>query len=186
MKDVIRRISTHVIIQSVVSILLGLFLLFWPRTTTIAMVYILAGYLAAIGIIGLTSYFRNKDKTSFVDSDLISGICEILLALVMFAFPTVIAGVFSVLLGILVVMNGVLNMVRALEIKKYGAGAWIFIFILNILITMGGVLIIINPFASAVTFVQILGILLLAKGIVDLVTYLFFVRSVKNADKISE
>lgn len=180
MKDAIKRISAHVIVQSVISILLGLFLLFWPQFTTIAIVYVLAGYLAVIGIIGVISYVRNKDKTSFVDGDLIGGVCELLLAVVMFIFPKVIAGAFSMLLGILVVLNGVLNMGRALEIKKYGMKAWIAVFVLNILITIAGVFIIINPFASTVTFVQVLGILLLVKGAVDLVTYLFFARAMKS------
>ncbi len=180
MKDIVKKISTHIMIQAILAILFGLFLILFPQTTTMAMIYLLAGFLAVIGIISLISYGRNKGESNFVDSDLIAGIFQLLIALVMFIFPKTVAAVFSLLLGILVMLNGVLNMMRGLEIKKYGGRNWITILILNIIITIGGLIIIINPFASTVTFVLILGILLVAKGIADLVSYFLFTNTVKK------
>lgn len=182
MKGIIRRISAYVVLQSILSFLLGLFLIFWPETTTMVFTYLLAGYLAIIGLLGLINYFRHRGATYYVESDLIGGIFELLIALVIFIFPQAVASVFSLILGIFAVLNGVLNMVRAMEIKKYGEGKWILVFILNVLVTLGGIIIIVNPFASAVTFVLLLGILLIGKSITDIISYVLLLNSIRKAD----
>lgn len=183
MNNLIKKFGSHVILQAAISILLGLFLVIWPKTTTIALVYILAGYLAVIGIISLFTYFKHKKETTFVESDLIAGIFELIIALIIFIFPEAVASVFLIILGIMVVLSGVLSITRAFEIKRYGDGRWILVLILNVIVTACGIIIIINPFSSAITFVFITGIFLIAKGAIDLLTYFIMLGATKKVRK---
>lgn len=180
MKKIIKKINTHAVAQAIVSILFGLFLLLWPQTTTLVLVYALAGYLAVTGILSFFAYSRRKTRSS-VDSNLIAGIFELLLALILFMFPKEIAGIFSVILGAFIVLSGAVGMARVMQVKKASRdNNWLVIFLLNLFVIVGGVVIVVNPFSSAMTFVSALGVLLLAKGIIDLVTYSMFIASTKN------
>lgn len=183
MREVIKKIGAHIIAQAVVSIALGGLLVAWPQSTTIALVYILAAYLALIGVISLVSYFRSRGKTSYVDGDLITGLLTVIFALIIFIFPKQVASIFTLLLGIVVLLSGVVNMVRAMELKKFGSPQWLLVLLLNVLVVIGGILIIINPFGSAITLMIIAGVFLITRGIVDIVTYLIFRASLPKSEK---
>ena len=51
MKNLIQKMNQFAIVQSIISILLGLFLLLWPQTTLITIVYLFGIYLAVLAII---------------------------------------------------------------------------------------------------------------------------------------
>lgn len=183
MNDLVKKIGRHMILQSIISIVLGVLLIAWPQITTMTLIYLMGAYAAIAGLFDLINYYRNRHLTNFVDGDLIGGIFLLIIALIIFVFPRAVASVFTIIIGIMVLLSGIVNMVRALEAKKYDEKGWIAVFLLNIVVTSGGILIIINPFSSAVTLVLILGILTLTKGIVDLVSFFMLKNALEKAPK---
>lgn len=169
---VIKRNIWNIITQSLLPVLLGAALLIWPKTTTTTMVYFLGGYLALMGIVGVVSYLRNKEGHSI--GALIGSAVMVVLALAVFIFPTMVASVFSVLLGLLLLLGGIVNMLGALEIKKNGKSSWLAVLMLNLLVVVSGILVIANPFGAAALLVKMIGIFLIVGGVIDIVTYLIF------------
>ena len=174
MKNLIQKMNQFAIVQSIISILLGLFLLLWPQTTLITIVYLFGIYLAVLAIINFISYWRNKNGNSYFNSDLISGILQGILAVVIFIYPTIIIGILPFIAGMIILLSSVLNLTRGLEIRSSNKKGWLFVLLISILTAIFGIIIIINPFAGAVTFVMLYGIMLLVKGISDLITYVIF------------
>ena len=92
-----------------------------------------------------------------------------------------IAGFFSVVLGIILVICGAVNAVRSGELKKYGERSWGFSMGLSVLIIIGGLVIIANPFETTSLFVFILGLIIAANGIVDLIVDAELRKAIKKA-----
>ena len=168
MKRFIATVSSSIVVQGVLSILLGLLLAVWPQATTITIVYLVAAYLAITGIVSLISYARHRMEPGYKGA-LAAGVLLAVLALIVFLFPEAVAGFFSLILGILLVMSGAVNAVRSFELKRFGGGSWLGMLIVSIAVAIGGIVIIVNPFDTTVTFVLVLGLLLIAKGVIDLV-----------------
>ena len=168
MKRFAALVSSNSVVQAVLAILFGLFLALWPQTTVLTVVYLLAAYLGITGIVSLISYARHRNEPKGSPSVLAAGILLVVSAIIIFAIPETIAGFFSIVLGAVLILSGVTNGVRTLELRKYGGSAWIVLMIASVALVAGGIAIIVNPFDSTVTFVLVLGILLVAKGVIDL------------------
>lgn len=168
MDSFLQAVRSNMVVQSVLCAALGAFLVFWPEATTLTVVYLLAAYLALSGAASLFAYFRSKGQRSGAASVLASGVLLLVVALVMVLFPQVIAGFLSLVLGIVLVVGGVVNVVRSIEMRAYSGSAWIVALVVSAALAIGGVVIVVNPFGTTVMFVLVLGVLLLAKGIADL------------------
>lgn len=179
MKSFLDTVRSNIIAQAVLSIVLGAFLALMPQTTTLTVVYLLALYLAVSGIASLVAYFRSKGERYKSTGVLVSAVFLLVVALLVFLFPQVVAGFFSFILGFLLAIGGVVNVVRAIELRGFGS-MWIPMLVVGVLVAIGGVVIIVNPFETTVTFVLVLGILLIVKGIADLVMEASFSRMTKE------
>lgn len=179
MKEIVKKMSTHIILQAVVSMILGLLLVIWPNVVTKTFIYLAAAFVALLGLIAVLSYARSKNKPRFFKGDLIAGVFGLIVALIMFIFPAQIMGFFGVILGAFIAFNGTLNVFRALEIKKSGEQQWMLVLILNLVVGIGGIAIVFNPKLSII----LLGVIVLAKGVIDLFTGLIFINAAKKLAK---
>lgn len=168
MKRFVEAVASSIVTQAVLSILFGLLLAVWPQATTVTVVYLFAAYLAVTGVVSLVSYARHRNDRPGYQGALVTGILLLVLALIVFVFPEAVAGFFSLLLGILLVVSGAVSAVRSMELKHFGGGSWLGMLIVSIAVAIGGIVIIVNPFDTTVTFVLVLGLLLIAKGVIDL------------------
>ena len=178
MTSFLKAVRSNIIAQAILSIALGVLLAFWPDITVITIVYLLALYLAVTGVVSLIAYFRTKGDRSGSFGALASGVLLLALALVVFVFPEAVAGFFSLILGLLLVIGGVVNAVRAMELRRYQGGMWVAALIAGIIIALGGI--IVNPFDTTVMFVLVLGVLLIVKGIADLLISLWLSSAMKE------
>lgn len=168
MKKFTELVASNSIAQAVLSILFGLFLVIWPGTTLVILVYILAAGIALSGIASLISYVRLNKKGQRNSAILVTGLLFLVFALILFLFPEVFASIFSILLGALLIVSGVVNAIRGFALRDFGGFAWVLTLVVGIIIAIGGVVIIANPFGSTMMFVLVLGVLLVAKGVTDL------------------
>ena len=180
MTSFLKAVRSNIIAQAILSIALGVLLAFWPDITVITIVYLLALYLAVTGVVSLIAYFRTKGDRSGSFGALVSGVLLLALALVVFVFPEAVAGFFSLILGLLLVIGGGVNAVRAMELRRYQGGMWVAALIAGIIIALGGVIIIVNPFDTTVMFVLVLGVLLIVKGIAYLLISLWLSSAMKE------
>ena len=181
MKSFLEALRSNMLAQAVTSIALGIFLAFWPGVTILTVVYLLALYLAVSGIASLVAYFRSSGARYRSAGVLANAVVLLVLALLVFLFPEAVGGLFSFILGILLTIGGIVNAVRSVELRAYQGSTWIVTLILSAVIAIGGLVIIVNPFATTAMFVLVLGVLLIVKGIADLVIERRLARMMKDA-----
>lgn len=179
MDSFLEILKSNIIAQAIVSIVVGLLLMFWPGITVITVLYLVGIIFAIMGISSLVSYFKASESAR-PTGVLVTGVFFCLIALIVFLFPQAIAGFFSVILGIILVICGVVNAVRSMELKRYGHDSWIFSIILSALIAIGGIVIIANPFETTSLLVFVLGLIIASNGIVDLIIEAQMRKALKN------
>ena len=75
---------------------------------------------------------------------------------------------------------GVVNAVRSFELRTYHGNTWVLGLVVSVIVAVGGVVIIVNPFDTTVTFMLVLGILLIVKGVGDLIIEASLSSALKN------
>jgi uncharacterized membrane protein HdeD (DUF308 family) len=149
-------------LEGIITILIGLFLVFTPVSTTIILVQILGIFWLLGGVISILSLLVDRENMGW---KLLSGIFGILIGLIVFVYPYtpfVILGFFVIILGIWSIVYGVIRFVWA--VKGGGLG----MAILGILTIALGILLLANPLTGAVILPWVYGILLVIGGIVAL------------------
>ncbi|WP_440947517.1 HdeD family acid-resistance protein [Methanosarcina sp. T3] len=152
-----------VVLEGIITVVIGLFLLFSPVSTTITLVQILGIFWFLGGVISIISLLVDRENMGW---KLLSGVIGILIGVMVFVYPYspfVILALFVIILGIWSIIYGAVRFVWALKGGGLGTA------ILGILTIFLGVLLLVNPLAGAVVLPWIYGILLVIGGIAALI-----------------
>lgn len=168
MESLLNVIRSNMLVQAVVFIVLGLFVLLWPGVTITTVIYLFGAFFAISGIASLISYQRAASPAHHSPAVLTSGVFMLVLALIVFLFPEAIASVFSLLLGIVLALCGVVSAVRSWELRPLGGYTWVVGLVVSVAVAIGGVIIIANPFETTLMFIYVLGGLMVLNGAGDL------------------
>ncbi len=147
-------------LEGIISIVIGLFLIFTPVSTTIVLIQILGIFWLLGGVISILSLLVDRENLGW---KLLSGILGILVGLIVFAYPYipfVVLGFFLIILGIWSIIYGVIRLVWALK------GGGLGMAVLGLLTIVLGILLLANPLAGAVILPWIYGIFLVIGGII--------------------
>lgn len=166
-RSAVDTIRSNVAVQAALCVAFGLLLIIMPGTAALTVVRLLGIFFLLSGAASLFSYFYKNSGQAGSTSVLIVGIVYVICAILVFIFTKPIASVLSFILGILLLIGGIVNIFRSLNLREYGGNSWLIMLVMSCIIAAGGILIIINPFGATKTFVIVLGIFLVLKGISD-------------------
>ena len=182
MEKFLNLVRSNNMVQAVLCIAFGLFLMIYPSITVQGIILLFGVALAVMGAAGLVSYFRQR-SVRYRDSGTL--MFYVIIALIAFIFPKVIAGFFSVVLGVVLILLAIVNVVRAFGLRAFGSSIWIAVLATAVLVGIGGVLIVVNPWGASMTFVLVLGATFIVNGAVDLFIEWYTRDSEKKAGGIS-
>lgn len=154
--------------QAVLCIAFGLFLMIYPSITIQGIIMLFGVALALMAAAGFLSYFRARGTRYRDIGALMGAVFYLVIALIAFIFPKVIAGFFSVVLGVVLILCAIVNVVRAFGLREFGSSIWIAVMAVAVAVGIGGVLIVVNPWGASMTFVLVLGVVFVVNGAVDL------------------
>lgn len=162
------------IFEMVLLCALGLTLVLYPEKSWTTALKILGIALIAGGAIAALYYFFFlRVRSTAPQEDMIIGIagcvCVVVGAVVLIA-PKLFTEMFRFVAGILVAFSGILNLIKALNVKRSGGKEWIVLMILSLLTIALGVLIFIDPFNKQPMLVILVGAVLIYNGILGIVT----------------
>jgi uncharacterized membrane protein HdeD (DUF308 family) len=149
-----------IVVQGVSAIILGILLVLAPGISSVILLQFLALYWLVSGIAELVSLIWDRSHLWW---KLLGGIVGVLAGLAVIQHPlwsTILVGATLVtFIGVMGVIYGVSELVRAFSGGGWGAGA---LGIANVLI---GLLLIANPFGAAIGLPLLLGIMAIAGGV---------------------
>lgn len=168
------------IVLSAVLCVLGLVLILFPKFSA-SMLGVACGIvLILFGIVKLVGYFSRDLYRLAFQYDLACGCLLILLGAVMLLRPDSLLNFICVALGIYILTDGLFKIQIAVDARRFGLRRWWLILTEAILAAILGLVLIFRLTDSARVLTVLLGITMLAEGILNLSTVITAVKIVKN------
>jgi len=153
-----------VLLEGIVTAIVGVLLLIAPGATFIILVELFGFYLLIGGIFRIVSIFVDASSWGW---KLLVGILGIVAGIVVVDHPlwsAIMVDIFAVyLVGFLAIVNGVIGLVQAFQGGGWGAG------ILGVLSIVFGLIVVLNPLIGLVALPFVLGAFMLVGGIAAIV-----------------
>ncbi len=177
--DHLKNLMKNKIVLAVAAIVFGVILLIKRSEGIASLVRIMGIILLVVAAILIIRNFLNKKEN--ITSFLIIGIICAAVGLLFVAAPRLIVDIFPFLMGALLLISGVDDLVRAINMVKNSAmNASVFVG-LAVLIIVLGALILFHPGVIADLVVVMIGITMIIEGVVDFVVLM----GEKKAEKMT-
>lgn len=153
-----------VLIQGLITLILGIFLLYYPYGTLLVLVTFLGAYWFISGLFGLISLAIDRTDAGW---KLLFGILGIIAGIAILTYPLystfVVPYIFIILVGVWGLIMGFMSLFAAFKGGGWGAG------IIGILLIIFGCLILANPVVSTLLLPFILGVFGIIGGIAAII-----------------
>lgn len=184
MKDRLKNLSVSFVLLSVLYVLLGLVLLIWPATVMDALCYLTGGILLLYGAISIVGFCREEMRTAGSFLTLLLGIVAAAVGAVLLFQPALFQSILTVILGLYILIDGLLNLKRAMELRRMEHMGWTLYLILSLITVVLGLLVVFRPMLAGTALVRLIGVSLLYSGGADLWTLLQLSRWTKEYRRI--
>lgn len=172
--------KTGYIIMSAVFCIVGILFIARPELSVKIIGRGLGIAMILFGCIKLVGYFsRDLFRLAF-QYDLEFGILLIALGVIVFIRSPNVMNFIFIALGIAILADGLFKVQIAVDSKRFGIAAWWLILLLAVLTGFVGLLLVFRPVESAHALTMLLGVSLLAEGILNLCVVVSTVKIVKH------
>lgn len=184
--ELIKRAKQAYVIVSIVMIVLGLILIFFPEISVAALCYTIGGIMTAFGIVRLVGYFSKDLFRLAFQFDLALGIFSLLVGVLMILHPSHVLAAIPVIIGIFVTIDGVFKVQTAFDARRFGMKRWWTVLMLALLTCAAGIFLIVDPFKGANAMMILFGTTMLVDGIQNLCVVLYTVKTAQNIREYSD
>ncbi len=153
------------LIASIVYLVIGLILIIWPDAARQVIIYAIGAAALLYGGFRIVDFFVRKEHLSgMVQFGVALGIACVLLGLFLIFKVNLVVALLAAVIGVAVIVDSVLRLQIALNLRHVGARNWLVLFI-TALVTLGfGILLLFNPFTAVKVATIIAGVILLIDG----------------------
>ena len=153
--------------RALIALVIGIMMVVSPANALTTVVKIIAAFMLASGVVSLVVGLKDKEKGSLPLMSF-NALVDLILGLLMFIFPGVIAKFMIYLIGFVLLAFGIVQILALISARRavgMGFGA----FILPIIVALIGGFILLNPFAESV-MTMIAGAALIVYGASELLS----------------
>ena len=168
MKNRFEKFSKNNILLSVVMVILGLLLVIWPGKTLEVTAKILGVALLVGAVVSFVSWFRDRHQSGGDYTSLAIGILCLIMGLVVFIAPRGVISLLPKIIGAAIVVNGVLNLAQAFDLRKKGGSDWVSPVVLAVLTIVAGLFLIFFAFGAMKVAVMVIGGIIAYNGVSNL------------------
>lgn len=152
----------------VLLMLAGLMFLINPVGSSTLILSIAGVAVFLSGASDLLRYFTSGGYSGFVHGSLLTGLVKAVLGLFLFTRPGALLSLFSYVVAVFVLVSGISSLENAMELRRFGARGWLVNAIVAVLVLLYGVSILLRPFGAASAALSLVGLVMLAEGVMDL------------------
>lgn len=168
MFELFSGLKKGVVIYSIIVIVMGIILIIFPDITSQMICYGVAGIVFICGIMDFIRYFSNDFSYRF-GYDLISGFFLCAIGIFMILRSDIVIMMIPFIIGLFIVIEGIMNMTRSLELKRWGFEKWFYDLLLSLLLLILGFIIVFNPFDVAIVSIIFIGVCFIYDGVLNLI-----------------
>ena len=168
------------IIVSALIVAIGVVFILRPFESLEVLSIMCGAGLLAFGAGKIVGYFSRDLYRLAFQFDLESGMVMLILGICIAAQPEKLITFFSVVMGIFALTDGLLKIRIAVQSKNFGLETWPVITVFACLSCVAGIVLMFWPQESAKLICLLLGVCLVADGVLNILVVLFTVKIVKN------
>ncbi|MCM1188575.1 MAG: DUF308 domain-containing protein [bacterium] len=172
--------KTGYVVMSIVFCMAGVLFMVCPELSVKIIGRALGIAMIVFGCIKLVGYFSKDLFRLAFQYDLEFGILLIVLGLIVLVKAANVMNFIFIALGIAILADGLFKIQIAVDSRKFGIGTWWLILLLAALTGFVGLLLVFRPVESAYVLTRLLGVSLLAEGILNLCVVLSTVKIVRH------
>ena len=180
MVEAIKKVTSHIIVNGLLNIALGLAVLINPQGVFRVSVGILSIYLVIIGLINIFEGLREKKRSGGFGMFLAYGLFYIVSAAIIYYFAVDILRAFPFILGLVILFSGFSQLFRAINFRNVPNINTIPMFIYSAVLIGLSLFFIFNTSTSLVLFFQIYGVILIIMGALDLFFVFYLNKKAKQ------
>ena len=165
MEKILKKLKTNVLISSLLCVLLGLVLVFWPGLSIQIVCTAVGAVLMIRGVVRIVSYVTARDGSMYFQVNLIFGIIFAVVGVWIVIKPAKVLAIIPIIVGIVIALHGLHNLQQAMDLCQSKYDKWWIALLLGILTIGFGILLICRPFAAIDTVVMLIGIFLIYDGL---------------------
>lgn len=181
MKELFQKTTISIIISSVVAFIIGLVMAVVPDISLQVMGIVFGIYMMVHGAALICLDFM-VHSIYIPFYGIASGILSIIAGLILIAMPNVIGTVFTIALGIWIILSSV-NLISIAITVRNGVKDWWMWLLLGIIDLICGGIILFNPFASSISIVVLAGIIIMVHSVITIVDMIMIRKDVKEVAK---
>lgn len=168
MQTLNEEVSGSLVVQGVLAVLFGIAAVFWPGLTLVTLVYLFSSFILITGLVdlvfGIKSLGDSKKSVFSRFGGVLLGVLQLGVGVYLLRHPHVSFATFILLIGFTLIVRGLLEVVLGL-FERGNSALFKMVMIVSGLISLGvGVVVLMQPAASGVAFVWILGLYALITG----------------------
>lgn len=169
----LKRSSWTDIVISIIFIIFGVLLVAKPEETKGAISIILGILFIAMGVLKLIEYYTSETKDDLMLT--VALVAVIFGVIILFASDAVLT-FFRVILGVWIIVTGVMDLQTILIWKQVRSPYWTVALLLAIFMILSGIIILVNQGIV----LTVLGGLIIAYGILDIIDRLIFMKKIND------
>lgn len=186
MEKYVKKLGRSSLFISVLLTVLG-FLMTFKSQETVSVFIVFFGYVLVVdGLIHCASYFTIDRDLSFFSYELAQAIIDILLGFFVVANANSVSFVLPITLGLWVVLDGILKIQIALNIRGIRNTNWGIMFVSALVAIFIGFAILFNPIKSLDLLVKVCGVALIITQLLSIYDDIYFLSEVKEISKESK
>lgn len=175
-----RAAKTSYIVLSALYCVFGVLLIAVPDFSMKLLGILVGCVMIGFGAVKLMGYFSRDLYRLAFQFDLAYGILLIVLGLIVLVRPVQLVSFFCLVLGICILADGLFKIQAASDSKRFGLRPWWLILTLAIVACLAGLLLVFRPMDGARALLVLLGIAMLAEGILNLCVACSMIKIIRH------
>lgn len=181
MKEYFKKITTSVLVLSIIAFIIGLLMAVIPGISLQVMGVVVGVFVIIQGcVLILLNFLAHSIYIPFYG--IMSGILSVVVGLILIAMPNALSTIFAIALGIWIILSSVNTISIAISVKD-AVSNWYLWLILGIIDLICGFIILFNPFASSLSIVVLGGIIIMIHSVITIVDTIMIKRDAKEIAK---
>lgn len=170
----IKKSAWSAVIESLAVMVLGILFIIWPDTMIKVLAYIVGIFFIVKGGFQIITYYMDRGQRDFFNNGLLYGVVSVLLGITALVIGEDIAGVFRVIVGVIIIYESLVRINTATKLATAGIPTWKYIMILALVMLVLGVIVTFNSGAV----VALIGGMMVATGIIGIIGDVMFIQHI--------
>ena len=164
-----QRLWWLVLVRGIFAVILGLYALFSPGSTVIALIIIFGFYAIFDGISAIVMAIGSRGKQRLWGWLIVEGVISVIAGIFALVLPGLSALALGFIIGFWALFLGISQIVESIMLRRSLGSVWLWLLITGVIVLIWGIFVLASPAVGLLTVLWVLGTFAILFGIFKIV-----------------